>query len=152
MRHFSLAVGALLAGLAFAGPARAALLQFESPLGPEAIGATGTGFVTVVFDTITHVISIGGSFIGLSGNTTAAHIHCCTAAPNTGFVGVAVDSPTLPIPIGVQSGAFSIDLDLDLASNFSGACRIAPANAAQTCCLSRNSFQVIGRERAFQAG
>ena len=36
------------------------------------------------------------SFSGLSGTTTVAHIHCCTASPGTGTIGVAVTPVTLP--------------------------------------------------------
>ena len=39
--------------------------------------------------------------------------HCCTAQPFLGSAGIAVDSPSLPIPTGVSSGSFSSTLDLD---------------------------------------
>lgn len=121
MRYFSLTAGALLMGLAAVPAADAALISYTAPLAPEVNGATGTGSVTVVFDTVSHVISINGDFSGLSGLTTAAHIHCCTATPNVGTAGVAVDSPSLPIPLNVSTGAFSIDLDLDVSGNWGAA-------------------------------
>ncbi len=87
---------------------------FESRLRPEALGATGSGRVTVVFDDVTGTLSIDARFRGLSGNTTVAHIHCCTATPLTGTVGVAVTPVTLPgFPAGVSQGSYAVDLDLD---------------------------------------
>ena len=92
----------------------AAPIIFTSSLGPEVVGATGTGSVTVEFDTVLHTLGIEASWSGLSGLTTVAHIHCCTAAPGTGTVGVAVTPGTLPgFPVGVQAGTYNVaGLDL----------------------------------------
>jgi MYXO-CTERM domain-containing protein len=63
-----------------------------------------------------------GSYTGLSGTTTVAHFHCCTASPFTGNAGVAVDSPTLTgIAPGFSAGSFDQTLDLDVADNFNPA-------------------------------
>lgn len=87
------------------------------------MGATGSGFVTVTYDTVLHTLLIDADWSGLSGTTTVAHIHCCTAAPATGVVGVAVTPATLPVfPVGVTAGSYlSPPLDLTLAATFTGA-------------------------------
>ena len=59
------------------------------------------------------------SFTGLIGNVTAAHIHCCTAAANTGTVGVATPTPTFPgFPSGVKSGSYDQTFDMTVASSY----------------------------------
>jgi len=95
-----------------AGAAQASIITYESTLAPEAPGATGSGSVTVTYDSAAQTLRIDAAWTGLSGLTTVAHIHCCTAAPST--VGVAVTPGTLPgFPVGVTSGAYLSPL-LDL--------------------------------------
>lgn len=80
----------------------------------------GTGSFT--FSLTGNVLTISGSFTGLLGNTTASHIHCCTAASLTGTAGVATETPSFAnLPLGVQSGTFSELLDLTQASSFNPA-------------------------------
>lgn len=79
----------------------------------------GTGTAIVVIDDVAETLNIQITFSGLTGNTTASHIHCCTASPNTGTAGVATTVPTfLGFPIGVTSGSYSNTLDLTLASSY----------------------------------
>jgi hypothetical protein len=119
MRHL---VRALLTAalLAVTASAQAALIKYQTILGPEAAGATGSGSVLLTFDTATSLLDFDASFSGLSGTTTVAHIHCCTATPGTGTVGVAVTPGTLPgFPVGVSSGTYQYnDLDMLLASSY----------------------------------
>jgi len=101
--------------LSIATFSQAALIQYHAVLGPEAVGATGSGFVTVDYDSDAHTLSISADWSGLSGTTTVAHIHCCTASPNIGTVGVAVTPGTLPgFPVGVSAGSYNSPLPLDL--------------------------------------
>lgn len=112
----------LLAGVVLAASAvtaHAAVISYQATLGPEALGATGSGVVNLAYDTVTNDLSINASWSGLSGTTTVAHIHCCTTAPLTGTVGVAVTPGTLPgFPTGVKSGTYSTTVDLDLTGSF----------------------------------
>ena len=80
----------------------------------------GTGSATL---TLTgNVLTINGTFTGLLGTTTAAHIHCCTAAALTGAAGVATTTPSFAgFPLGVTSGSFSLLLDLTQASSYNPA-------------------------------
>ena len=103
-----------------ASPAAAAPITFSSPLAPEVPGATGSGSVTVVYDDVARTLLIDASWSGLSGTTTVAHIHCCTAVPLAGTVGVAVTPGTLPgFPVGVSAGSYdSPVLDLSATTTY----------------------------------
>jgi hypothetical protein len=79
----------------------------------------GTGFATVDLDNIAHTLSVSVSFSGLSGTTTAAHIHCCVSAP--GNAGVATMMPSFSgFPLGVSSGTYTSVFYTILASTFNG--------------------------------
>jgi len=99
---------------------QAALIRYQAALVPEVSGATGTGFVTADYDSTAHTLLISANWSGLSGITTVAHIHCCTAAPNIGTVAVAVTPGTLPgFPAGVSAGSYlSPVLDLTDAATY----------------------------------
>ncbi|MBL8329759.1 MAG: CHRD domain-containing protein [Rubrivivax sp.] len=117
MRIRSLMTALALAALPLA--AAAEVKVYGANLAPEVAGATGNGYVQISYDTVQHTLAIATSFAGLSGNTTVAHIHCCVNAP--GFVGVAVTPGTLPgFPVGVSAGSYSVNLNLTLASSFTG--------------------------------
>jgi hypothetical protein len=61
----------------------------------------------VTIDTVANTMRVQVSFTGLTTNTTAAHIHCCTAFPDTGTVGVATTLPAFPgFPLGVTAGTY----------------------------------------------
>lgn len=97
-----------------------ALLNGASEAPPNA--SPGTGSATVIFNTAAHTMDVSVIFSGLLGNTTASHIHCCTAAPSTGNVGVATTTPTLPgFPLGVSAGSYSHLFDMTLASSYNPA-------------------------------
>jgi CHRD domain/PEP-CTERM motif len=118
LARFTVAVAlSCLAGLS---PANAAVILFGTELGPEAVGATGSGSVLVQYDDVEHTLLINADWSGLSGVTTVAHIHCCTAVPGTGTIGVAVTPGTLPgFPAGVSSGSYTSALiDLDDPASF----------------------------------
>ena len=109
-----------VAALLLAGSAHAGVINYFTTFEPEGAGGrTGTGSATASFDDTTNVFTYFATFSGLSGLTTAAHFHCCTSSPFSGAAGVAIDAPTLPIPIGVSAGSFGAALDLDDPTNFS---------------------------------
>ncbi|MDR7272520.1 hypothetical protein J2X20_005203 [Pelomonas saccharophila] len=95
-----------------------------SNLGEPAAAASslGTGTVSIVFDDDAFTMKVDVTFSGMSGNTTASHIHCCTAAAGTGSAGVATPVPTFPgFPLGVTSGSYSQTFDLTQASSWNPA-------------------------------
>ena len=60
----------------------AALGNFEAP--PS--GSPGIGFAEIDIDTIANTMRVRVTFSGLTSGTTASHIHCCTALPDTGML------------------------------------------------------------------
>lgn len=117
LRICILALAATVAG-------QAAVLQFATPLNPEAVGATGSGFAMFSFDTTAQTLGIDANWSGLSGTTTVAHLHCCTAVPGTGTASVAVTPTTLPgFPAGLTTGSYSFVVDLGLTSSYTAGFR-----------------------------
>ncbi len=89
---------------------------------------TGTALVTMDLDLAT--MHVEASFSGLTGTTTASHIHCCTAIsglpptdPSTVTnVGVATTTPTFTgFPLGVTAGTYDHLYDMTLASSYNAA-------------------------------
>jgi hypothetical protein len=79
----------------------------------------GSGSATVGFDIGTHTLTIDVSFSGLLGNSTNAHIHCCTALPEEGTAGVATMTPSFAgFPSGVTGGTYHHVFDTSLASTW----------------------------------
>lgn len=113
-------LAAIAALLCIALPSQATIISYQTALGPEVVGATGTGFVTVDYDTLAHTLDISSNWSGLSGTTTVAHIHCCVSIPGTGTIGVAVTPGTLPgFPAGVTAGTYDpLPIDLTLLSSY----------------------------------
>lgn len=92
----------------------------------------GIGSAVVIFDTDLHTLSIEVAFSGLLGVTTAAHIHCCTAAPGEGTAGVATQVPVfVAFPLGVNSGSYQHTFDMTQASSFNPAFVAAHGSLAQ---------------------
>lgn len=131
MKH---AAAELLLALLLVGIApisQASIIVFtESLSGPQespANASPGTGFATVTLNTTANFLRVVVTFTGLSGTTTASHIHCCTALPGVGTAGVATTTPTFTgFPLGVTSGSYDSDnifdyLDLTLASSYNPA-------------------------------
>lgn len=96
----------------------------------------GTGTVTVTVDG--NIMTIDANFSGLTGNTTAAHIHCC--APAGSNAGVATQVPSfVGFPLGVTSGTFFNTFDLTQASTYNPAF------------VTANGGTVAGAQAAFMA-
>lgn len=86
--------------------------------------SSGTGFASVVLDTVANTMHVDVTFSGLSSGTTASHIHCCLASAFlTGSnVGVATTTPTFTdFPLMVTSGTYDHVFDLTLASSYNPA-------------------------------
>jgi hypothetical protein len=86
----------------------------EVPTNPS----TGTGLAQIFIDDALTTITFKVSFQGLTGNTTAAHVHCCTGAPGVNS-GIAIETPSIPgFPIGVRAGSFMGSFDLLNPDNY----------------------------------
>jgi len=77
----------------------------------------GSGAAVVTVDLDLFTMRLQTTFAGLSGNVTAAHIHCCTTAP--GNVGVATQTPSfVGFPLGGTFGSYDNTFDMTLASSY----------------------------------
>lgn len=121
MMHVPLKTVALAACLALAASPAAAATYVAALSGANenpANASPGTGSATLTI--VGNVMTLTTSFSGLTGNVTAAHIHCCVAPPAN--VGVATPVPSFPgFPSGVTSGSYSQSFDLTLASSYNPA-------------------------------
>ncbi len=104
-----------------AGAAQAAIIHFQVTLSGAnenpANNSAGTGFAKIDIDPEGRFMYIDVTFSGLSGPTTASHIHCC-AAP-TANAPVATQVPTfVNFPLGVTSGSYTNAFDMALASSY----------------------------------
>jgi hypothetical protein len=90
----------------------------ESP--PNA--SSGTGSAWVIYDMDVHSLSVHVDFTGLTGTTTASHIHAATPTAGSGTAGVATQTPTFTnFPLGVTSGSYEHVFDLTLNSSWNSA-------------------------------
>jgi hypothetical protein len=115
-----------LAALSTAVPAvHAVPLTFSAHLSGAAEdppnASPGVGFALVTIDVTAHTLSVEAWFADLEGTTTAAHVHCCTAVPLAGNIGVATQVPSFGgFPIGVSAGSYGPTVfDLTMPSSFS---------------------------------
>ncbi len=87
----------------------------ESPVNAS-LGA-GTGYADI--DPVAHTMRVIVDFAGLTGTTTACHIHSATAVAGVGTVGVATTTPTFTgFPGGVTVGTYDHLFDMTLASSY----------------------------------
>lgn len=117
-----LASAAILA-LATALPAQAAITVYTANLnGPSEAppnASAGLGIAALTLDDTSFTMRLQTAFFGLTGNVTNAHIHCCTAAAETGTAGVATRTPTfLGFPAGGTSGFYDQTFDMSLAGSW----------------------------------
>ena len=107
-------------GLA-ARPSSAAVIVYTTHMdGPtEGTPSLGQGDATVTYDNTAHTMRVQATFAGLSGTTTAAHIHAPTPAPFSGTASVATQTPSFSgFPLGVTAGAMDTTFDLTLNSSW----------------------------------
>ncbi|MGI9087478.1 MAG: CHRD domain-containing protein [Chthoniobacterales bacterium] len=82
----------------------------------------GTGFATITLTLATHTLRVQVDFTGLSGTTSAAHIHAPTAVPGTGTANVATQTPSFSgFPLGVTAGTYDFTFDMSSSSTWNPA-------------------------------
>jgi MYXO-CTERM domain-containing protein len=143
-------LGAILAVAVLALPSsssQAALIGYAGTLVPEGGGGrTGTGSVFVTIDDVANSMRVQATFSGLSGTTTASHIHAPTASPGSGNAGVATAVPTFPgFPLGVTAGTFDTTYDMTLASSYNPAFVTANGGTADSARAALFLFLAQGR-------
>lgn len=108
------------------GMAQATVYQFSVSLSganeSPANASPGTGSGMLTLDDAVFTLHLDVDFSGLTGTTTAAHIHGATATPFSGTAGVATTTPNFPgFPLGVTSGTYDNTFDMTLASSYNSA-------------------------------
>ena len=126
MKRFASLLLLATAWLLAASVANATIIEFVADLTGAAESppndSSGTGFAKVFVDPAAHFMEVIVTFSGLTGTTTASHIHCCTAIPGTGTAGVATAVPTFPgFPLGVMSGSYDMVFDTSDAATWNPA-------------------------------
>ena len=113
--------GAAALALSLAAPAQAHIEDYFGSFVTEGDGGrTGTGTLYMEYEEETNTLSISVTFAGLSGTTTVAHIHCCTAVGNTGNAGVALaggpGGSLINFPVGVQGATYNQSFNMGVTS------------------------------------
>jgi len=104
-----------------------------------AVTTPGTGSAIITFNPTTHEMRVRVGFSGLTGTSTAAHVHCCGVQPSN--VGVATTTPTfIGTPLGVTSGSWDRIYDM------------SQAGAWNPVFVNANGGSIAATEAAFLAG
>lgn len=144
MKRLSL-IAAAVCGLLGALPAQASIVNFFATLSGAAEAppnaSLGTGNAVVTLNDVLHTMFVHVDFTGLTGTTTAAHVHCCTAVPGTGTAGVATELPLFTgFPTGVTAGTYDHTFDTSLAATWNPSF------------ITANGGTALGAESAFITG
>jgi outer membrane autotransporter protein len=134
-----LAAGILLASGVSSAQAQIFKIVLSGANEIPAANTPGSGTAILVLNTATHQMRLRTAFTGLTGTTTASHIHCCVVQPAN--AGVATTTPSfVGFPLGVTSGSSDNTYDMTAAGTW---------NAAF---VTANGGTVAGAEAAFVAG
>ena len=132
--------------------AHAAVISYSTVLsGPNESpvnASPGTGTASAIYDNVAHTLHVHVDFTGLTGTTTASHIHAPTAVAFTSTAGVATTTPTFAgFPLGVTSGTYDNVLDLTLASSYNPS--FVSANGGTTASAEAVLTQALADGKAY---
>jgi len=116
-------VVAVLAALTVSSQAAIAVYEtfMDGPSEAPPNASPGTGWSVLTFDTTAMTMRLEASFTGLTGTTTAAHIHAPTAVAGVGTASVATQVPSfVGFPLGVTSGVYDNTFDMTLTTSYNG--------------------------------
>ncbi len=139
LKHGIAALGLLVAVGAAGASDYTTILTGPNEAPPNTSGAIGAAKIS--FDMSSHTLVVNAAFAGLMGDSTASHIHCCTASPGAGTAPVATELPSFTgFPLGVGTGGYSHTFDTSLASSWNPSF------------VSGNGGTTAGAEAALNAG
>jgi len=120
----------------------------DGPSESPSNGSPGTGVGFVDIDAVAHTMHVHADWSGLTGTTTASHIHAPTLVPLSGTAGVATTTPFFAgFPIGVTAGTYDNTLDMTLASSYNPA--FVTANGGTTTTAEAALFSAITTGRSY---
>ncbi|WP_291991924.1 CHRD domain-containing protein [Candidatus Accumulibacter sp. ACC003] len=143
----------MAAAILVAAPvAQATIITYHADLNGanEALpnASPGFGSAIVTYDDVLHSMRVEATFSGLTGTTTAAHIHCCTTTAMVGTAGVATRTPTfLDFPAGVMSGLYDKTFDMMLATSYNAA--FITANGGTTAAAETALFAGMAQGKSY---
>jgi len=96
---------------------------YVSLSGPAEVPPNNSAGIGKALITISgNLMRVQVTFSGLTGNTTASHVHAPTTNPLTGTAGVATTTPTFTdFPLGVKAGTYDHSFDMTQASSYNPA-------------------------------
>ncbi len=149
LRSFRRFVPVTVAACLVAFSASATIYTFDATLNgaseSPANASPGTGFGTANYDSIAHTLHLQLTFSGLTGTTTASHIHSPTLSPFSGTAGVATTTPYFTgFPIGVTSGTFDSTLDLTATTSYNSTYLTANGGSTATAEASLTASMLAG--------
>ena len=141
------AAAALLLGTM---PAQAMVIVYTVTLnGPSespSNASPGSGLGIVTFDDVLDTMRVQAIFLGLTGTTTASHLHCCTAVAGTGTAGVATVTPTFTgFPLGVTSGSYDVTYNMLLTSSYNASYITANGGSPATAFAALSTGLLAGK-------
>ena len=143
----ALALTVGLAGAALAAPVHYQV-TLDGPSESPANASPGLGVAAVDVDLAAHTLYIHVIFSGLTGTTTACHIHAPTAVALTGTASVATTTPYFAgFPIGVTAGDFTITLDQTLTTSYNAP--FITGNGGTTASAEAAMASYIAQGRAY---
>lgn len=139
-----------IAAVASTSNAFAALIVYQAPLsGPNEAppnASPGIGNAKITIDTVLSTMRIEATFSGLTGTTSASHIHCCTSVVRAGTVGVATQVPNFSgFPLGVTFGSYDFTYDMTQAASFNAAYVTANGGTAASAFAALQAGMVAGK-------
>jgi hypothetical protein len=110
--------------------------------------STGVGTGSVIMDDNLFLMTVNATFSGLTGTTTASHIHAATATAFTGTAGVATQLPSFSsFPLGVTSGTFTQTFNMLNPASYNPA--FLTANAGNVTTAFGSLLTAMGANKAY---
>jgi len=140
------------------GGARAATVTYASGFsgGLEAppSGSGGSGSLSLAYDASASTLTVMLDFSGLTGTTTAAHIHCCSGPGVNSGVAVALTGFVTGVTAGTYSSLFDLSDQSIYSSSFLSASggTAAAAEMALATALASDQIYVNIHTTAFPGG
>ena len=157
MKRFGLRLIALLSlciGSAWADPVYYTATLAGTNESPANL-SPATGVITVGYDASANTLSVDLSFAALTGNTTAAHLHCCAVPGTNAGVAVGLAGFVSGVTGATYSGLFDLTNSSVFAPDFlngPGGGTVAGSEAALVAALASGQVYINVHTSTFPGG